>query len=288
MNKRSIGTGLVALAVALTAACTADSPAVTSPNIGAPNFAVGDRNDSYGVTPGVVNVCVFYPWEGAPMSHPTTLRSTAPAGENVLAGDYVIDPVPSCIEVWNASSSTLVNVATTLVTPHAGYTLNRIVTAVGDGVVDPTATTITGTTTASVAVSDATGAYVWFKMEKALTPPPTGGQGCTPGYWRQTQHYDSWTAPYTPTTPFSAVFADAFPGKTLVDVVRLGGGGLNALGRSAVAALLNAASAGVSYDYTTAQVISKFNAAYASGSKRLIEEQKNTFDFLNNQGCPLN
>jgi hypothetical protein len=284
---RRIGLGLGAAGLSLAAACAGEAPAVTAPSVGAPSFAVGDRNESYGVTPGVVNVCVFYPFEGTYIAHPTTLRSSAPAGENVLAGDYVITPLPSCIEAWNASSSALVNVATSLVAPNAGYTLNRIVTAVGDGVTDPTITTVTGTATASVAVNDLTGAYVWFKMEKATTPPG-GGQGCTPGYWRQSHHFDSWTAPYTPTTPFSAVFANAFPGKTLHDVVRLGGGGLNALGRSAVAALLNAASPGVSYDYSTAEIISRFNAAYASGSSRLIEEQKNVFDFLNNQGCPLN
>ncbi len=23
-------------------------------------------------------------------------------------------------------------------------------------------------------------------------PPPPGGEGCTPGYWKQDQHFDSW------------------------------------------------------------------------------------------------
>jgi hypothetical protein len=278
--------GLGAAGLSLAAACAGEAPAVTAPSAGAPLLAVGDRNDFYGVLPGVVNVCVFYPWEGTPMSHPTILRSSAAAGENVIVGDYTIDPYPNCIEVWNASSTTPVSVTSQLVRPDAGYTLNRIVTAVGDGSSDPVVATLTGAESASVVGSDQTGAYVWFKMEKAATPQ--GGQGCTPGYWRQTQHFDTWTAPYAPTTQFSAVFANAFPGKTLHDVVRLGGGGLNALGRSAVAALLNAASTTVHYDYTVAQVVSRFNTALASMNRAQIENQKNEFDFLNNQGCPLN
>lgn len=118
-------------------------------------------------------------------------------------------------------------------------------------------------------------------------PPLVGGQGCTPGYWKQRHHFDSWAAPYTPDTPFSAVFEDAFPGKTLLDVVKQGGGGLKALGRHAVAALLNGASAGVSYDLTDSDVVAQFNAAYP-GSKRDYTALKNQLVSFNEQGCPLN
>ena len=55
----------------------------------------------------------------------------------------------------------------------------------------------------------------------------------------------------------------------------------------AVAALLNAASPDVEYDYSVEQVITLFNAAYASADAGAIENQKDGFDFLNNQGCPL-
>jgi hypothetical protein len=57
------------------------------------------------------------------------------------------------------------------------------------------------------------------------------------------------------------------------------------LGRMAVAALLNAASAGVDFDLTTAEVIAAFNAAWASGD---YNTTKDMLDKLNNQGCPLN
>jgi hypothetical protein len=111
-----------------------------------------------------------------------------------------------------------------------------------------------------------------------------GGEGCTPGYWKQPHHYDSWTN-YAPTQLFGAVFANAFPGMTLGKVVGQGGGGIKALGRHTVAALLNSASPNVDYPLTTAQVISKFNAAYASGS---YEATKNEFAGLNERNCYLN
>ena len=44
-------------------------------------------------------------------------------------------------------------------------------------------------------------------------PPST--EGCTPGYWKQPQHFDSWVT-YSPSTLFSSVFDDAFPGLTLL------------------------------------------------------------------------
>jgi hypothetical protein len=112
-----------------------------------------------------------------------------------------------------------------------------------------------------------------------------GGEGCTPGYWKQRQHFDSWTAPYTPDTPFSDVFDNAFPGKTLLDVLKQGGGGLIALGRHTVAALLNAASPGVSYDVTEQGVIDEFNAVFPGGD---YEDLKDEFEGFNEQGCPLN
>ena len=70
-----------------------------------------------------------------------------------------------------------------------------------------------------------------------------------------------------------------------MQVAGQGGGGLKALGRHAVAALLNAASSGVDYDLTVQDVIDAFDAAFASGN---YEAQKDIFEGFNEQGCPLN
>src|SRR5688572_19115438 len=80
--------------------------------------------------------------------------------------------------------------------------------------------------------------------------------GCTPGYWKQDQHLDSWGGGLTPETLFVDVFGeDAFPGLTLFDVLELGEGDLDALGRHSVAALLNALAGDVDYPITDTEVI---------------------------------
>ncbi len=126
-----------------------------------------------------------------------------------------------------------------------------------------------------------------FLVDDPACRPAVGGEGCTPGYWRQDHHYDSWPLAYTPDTLFSDVFEDAFPGLTLGEVVQMKGGGLNALGRHVVAALLNAGSSDVSYEYRTSTIIEDFNNVFPS-TKKEYNSLKHELDALNNEGCPLN
>ncbi|OGZ53355.1 MAG: hypothetical protein A3B25_02005 [Candidatus Ryanbacteria bacterium RIFCSPLOWO2_01_FULL_48_26] len=112
-------------------------------------------------------------------------------------------------------------------------------------------------------------------------------QGCSPGYWKGHQHLDSWVG-YAPVAQFSSVFENAFPGKTLLQVLNLEGGGLNALGRQAVAALLNSKNSSVHFAFTTSQVISMFNSVFP-GSHSAYETLKNTLEKENSKRyCPLN
>jgi hypothetical protein len=127
----------------------------------------------------------------------------------------------------------------------------------------------------------------WIAAGLSVPTPEEEGEGCTPGYWKQPHHLDSWAAPFDPTDLFSSAFEDAFPGKTLLEVLWQGGGGLNALGRHTVAALLNAQSGGVNYDLTVAEVIAQFNSVYP-GTWAQYEALKNYFEGFNTQGCPLN
>ncbi|MEP7183352.1 MAG: hypothetical protein ABI886_14305, partial [Betaproteobacteria bacterium] len=77
--------------------------------------------------------------------------------------------------------------------------------------------------------------------------------GRTPGFWKQTQHFNSWRPsgfyPTTTTgtgghtaTQFCAVFPNCsvYTGKSLLQVLEAGGGPPNDVGRHIVAALLNA------------------------------------------------
>ena len=146
---------------------------------------------------------------------------------------------------------------------------------------------LTGTNSATVEnVNAFTGAYFQFFNSYDDTPPPPppgGGEGCTPGYWKQSHHFDSWVG-YAPSDLFSSVYEDAFPGMTLLQVVSQGGGGLKALGRHTVAALLNA-SGTVDYAYDVQGVIDAFNGVYPGGD---YEGLKGDFEYENELGCPLN
>lgn len=126
-------------------------------------------------------------------------------------------------------------------------------------------------------------------------PPPPGGEGCTPGYWKN--HEGAWMGA-SPSDAFTSVgFTDAWsPVKpdddadpstmSLLEALDLGGGDVNALARHAVAAWLNASHPDVSYGMSPSGVVDAFNAA-VGGSSADIETTKNDFESLNEEGCPL-
>lgn len=120
------------------------------------------------------------------------------------------------------------------------------------------------------------------------TPPPSF-QGCTPGYWKQTQHFGAWVG-YVPTgvnaSRYNTVFGvNLFPADpTLLQALGTGGGGARRLGRHSTAALLNAASGAVAYGMTPAQVIAAVQQAVASGD---YDTAASMFEALNERGCPL-
>ena len=129
----------------------------------------------------------------------------------------------------------------------------------------------------------------WIRCE----PPIVGGEGCTPGYWKQEHHYDSWTFPLTPDTLFSVVFdrvitikarGGAITDPTLVQALAALGGKINTAARHSTAAYLNAVSVDVSYDLGADQIIQSFQAAFDSNDFGLAIEK---FVELNEQGCPL-
>lgn len=109
-------------------------------------------------------------------------------------------------------------------------------------------------------------------------------EGCTPGYWKQPQHLDSWCAEYNPDDDFESVFGvDASFTVTLLEALKQGGGGEKALARHAVAALLNGCY-GLEY-YSPSQVMDMVQDAYSSTD---FESAKNIFEWGNELGCPLN
>jgi hypothetical protein len=118
---------------------------------------------------------------------------------------------------------------------------------------------------------------------EAPPPPPSGEEGCTPGYWKQV-HPRSWDR-YSPSDSYAAVF-DVTPtfSVTLLGALKLRGGEEAALARHAAAALLNAANSHVKYAFTEAEVIEIVQDAYASGN---FADAKDLFEAENERGCPL-
>jgi len=114
---------------------------------------------------------------------------------------------------------------------------------------------------------------------------PVTLEGCTPGYWKQNQHLDSWVG-YVPGDKFEEIFdVDAAGNKDLLMSLKAKGGKSKALGRHAVAALLNAANPNVDFFFSVADVISIVQDAYTTFD---FKSAKNLLEEANKDGCPLN
>ncbi len=119
-------------------------------------------------------------------------------------------------------------------------------------------------------------------------------QGCTPGYWKQTQHFDSWvdlTTVQTVGSVFDQATAPEPFDKTLLEALEFTGGEFGQEGkllRAAVAAILSASDGDVSYPLEVADIIMQVNAAILSGDDDTMENLKDLLDNFNNLNCPLN
>jgi hypothetical protein len=146
-----------------------------------------------------------------------------------------------------------------------------------------------------------------------------GDEGCTPGYWKN--HIDTWEGGVDirvagidktiyPSSLVSDVFDVTFVGKyasynsmTLEEALNLGGGGVNALLRHGVAALLNSGEIGgdllVDYAFDDGQVYHRVRAGLDPQAVQDIadisnvddvEKKKNELAAANENvgGCPLN
>ena len=164
----------------------------------------------------------------------------------------------------------------------AGWTLDSIVCNDGQSSIPSNGS---GNTATFNVESGETVRCVFNNSEEFIPPPGPLSQGCSPGYWKQEQHFDSYVG-YTPNTLFADVgFENAFPGQTLLEVLGANGGGLNALGRTIVAALLNATAIS-GYPHSFVEVIGAFNSAH-DGTGDEYNALKEQYEALQDP-CPLN
>jgi len=162
--------------------------------------------------------------------------------------------------------------------------------------------TIVNETTTNVAYVegyDAAGG-VWYDEDDA-TNVVTGGEGCTPGYWKN--NAKNWEASawvgYAPGDSFEAIFGvdvtlrgngkATYPTPTLLEALDANGGGINALARHAVAALLNISNPDIGYGIgSTAALITMVHDAIVSGDESQIDALHILLAGYNEAGCPIN
>jgi hypothetical protein len=233
-------------------------------------------------TAGKVTVCAFY-FGGFAGSSSYNLAVSDPASDN----GFTLAPTPGCETFDAAAGSTALS---DFLSVTAGAQLDSVVILDGDPAT-PDEHVKPGTAAAEALsrAVPASGLAFWYKFSPI--DAPKGSEGCTPGYWKQSQHYDSWMG-YLQSQPFETVVGvNSLPGDpSFLQTLGLNGGGASALSRHTAAALLNAAaSSGVTYAYTTNEIIAGYQHAVLNGAAA-IETQKNLLDAANNGvgGCPLN
>ena len=276
--------GLAVLsAAALAAACADSTVAPTAAGPRAPSFHVSN-------TPNTT-VCKVGPsgnyqfqisiWPDRFVA-PTNLSGT------VLVANPFSLGAGQCVDIFKGGAL-MDGIHISEINLPAGVTLEKIVVQQNGGdcalLAEFCPVTLTGVSVASLEVFEGKSYTVTF-YNKGDTPPPPppGGQGCTPGFWKNST--GSWVG-YAPSQDFDAVFGvNAFdPNRTLLAALGSNGGGVDALARHATAGLLAAAHPDVNYNLTSTQIIAMVKAALAPGGD--IEGTKNKLAAFNEQGCPL-
>lgn len=141
-------------------------------------------------------------------------------------------------------------------------------------------------------------AYAQGGKASCVPDKPLGNEGCTPGYWKQDQHFGNW-APAVPTGTNATKFFDVFnvcdqsnnncnyqglpANLTLLEALKLQGGGFSSLARHAAAAYLSASSKDVEYGLTKNAVITGVINAFKTGNLAI----KAQLEEANEKYCPL-
>ena len=232
--------------------------------------AIGDRVwhdlDADGIQdagePGIDGVTVnLYDGAGGPAGTTTTAGDGLYLFDGLTPGDYYVEFIPP-----------------------AGMAISPQDQGADDAVdsdVDPN-TNRTATTTLDAGETDLTWDAGYYQ--------PTGGEGGTPGFWKAKNHASEWIPTgFDQSDSYEVVFGVDLDGKldgiSLIDAIKLGGGGMKAMMRHSVAAILNAGHPDVDYDLTVDEVIGLVQDAFAG--YKTFEEVKGILAAFNEQPHPL-
>jgi len=175
------------------------------------------------------------------------------------------------------------------------------------------ATRLAIVTAVGATILSLTGISFWSTQSALAWDGPGGDEGCTPGYWKQEHHFDSWPTDTTylaggvhPDTPLEDVLGHGgnvlegtpWDDITMLEALKLKGGGGNALIRQGAAGILNALSTEVDYNMSleTAirNILDGLDPLYIDldgpfyGDDDDLEKRKNFLEAANEMGCPLN
>jgi hypothetical protein len=174
-----------------------------------------------------------------------------------------------CRDIWTDGGPTQDKVTVTEVVP-SGYTASYVKTTLVRAAGVPDAVVV-GSSTPGNSMSEAfsgdtpagvVGVLVVFT--NTFVPPPPGGEGCTPGFWKNRGLGLGWPT-YDPADDFDTVFGVASTySLTLLEALNKGGGGEY-------------------YDLTEAEVIAAVQDAYATGD---FEGVKDNLEGFNTQTAP--
>lgn len=223
----------------------------------------------------------------------TSGASDCPIGPNTsqaAASSFVNTPTPTPTATpTNTPTPTPTNTATPTPTPT-----NTPVPPTNTPTPTPTNTPVPPTNTPTPTPT-ATPVPPTNTPTPTATATPQVFQGCTPGFWKQTQHFYAYPAGLTPSTTLTAagfVLPAGLANDTLLTALNYQGGPTVAdasriLLRQAVASLLNSKT--IPYPLSSAQVLSQVNTALATLDRTKILALAATLDGINNQNdqCPV-
>jgi hypothetical protein len=162
----------------------------------------------------------------------------------------------------------------------------------------PQATRTLSIAVLATAILSATAIYSMASNAQVVYADGDGDEGCTPGYWKQEQHFDSYPVGITPDTLLTDLLGFEIPGyetTTVLQALKLKGGGADALIRQGTAGMLNVLSPEVDYDFSEETTLRQFQDGLDPQLFDMwpdadddLEERKDALDVANNAGCPLN
>ena len=294
LPSKSTWAGAVAIAAVALAACDSANSGVTAPDSPIEATGASSARPDASTVIQEFRVCKTYVGVVGPavtVDFTVDFNADGP-GPQDLAGSVVLAEgdcaVVHTYDESNASGGTQVQRVTVTEQVLAGYGASYVLTETVGPVTTVGPQTPGNSASGDMISNPDNGFIVEFINTEIVTG---GGEGCTPGYWKQSQHFDSYPAGFDPMTPFigstTGFSYDPSLKKpesgnasdlSLLGALTLRGGQQNALIRHAAAGILNANSSGVSYDLSLAEVQNLYN----------VDLDKGALERANQQGCPLN